>query len=1048
MQTLRFLVVSCLLASAFLCQAQTQGTLDTVNIKLFQKEGDEFRKNAKYEAAITSYRKAMENTDTSAIGVRARIAMQMRISNIFDLQYKVDSALYFNSLAEQIARNELRDTSSELYIKIIDGHSQSFLTAGKPDSALYYAQIAMKKAKVLGDTSLLVANLSHSTGNILRDLGRYKEAIASYKTNLAIREKLNSPDRILRVYQSTYSIGTVYRVQGDTKNARIWQNKALPLAEQTGEKTRPPFCIRELAWCDYYECKFEESLKKWRTVVALRNEIYGADNPRMADDLNALGSCLIELGQIEEGHTILERSVRLAEKKYKPEHPDLGLAYTNYANVLIKMHLYDEALLYAHKAQDIFELSTNPLHKIDIRTIIATVYFNKREYEAAERTALENITLIEATQQQKLPSSLKCAALLARVYTMRNKPENAFDLSQRYLTLLGDKPTEVIPVFQLNYAAAIALTQTNKLDQAEQYYQKALVLAGYSDTGGPHGQIVSQDFQGIVPEWACFLQKKDTLQGTNHANDIREIIAYYLRLTEQEITDATAPLSRINLVSQNYDGYQRCAEVLSGLQEQEAAFELLENTKSRNLIGEVQRATLALPPGYPAATTTQENDLVLQIALDRAQIAQYPAQKDSLTNILNIDQTALQALRESIRIAYPAYHRQKYAMPQCAVSQLRDSVLDPETALISYYVRFNKFSIALVTRDTICFWRKEYPQTLAALAAQYHALVGSPGRFNSGTLDSLKQLSFDLYTMLLAEPVALAGSGIKHFIISTDGALGVLPFGAILSSVPTNNRYKNWPYLINQYRFQYISSAAMLFQHYQRTAASSHDFSSFAGFAPTYLAMADMPLERKRSVTGLDGLPDLPYAREEVRELAVINQGKAWLGLDANESNFRQNYQHKKVLHLAMHGMANTIQPELSKLFFADLGSTAPSGDDGVLTAAEISTLPIDAGMVVLSACYSALGKSSIGEGVQSLAYSFVAAGAPAVVSSIWQADDEQTKAFMLDFYQNLRLGQPKDEALRQAQRTMIGRGSATPELSHPFYWAPFVLLGSSSPLR
>jgi CHAT domain-containing protein len=110
--------------------------------------------------------------------------------------------------------------------------------------------------------------------------------------------------------------------------------------------------------------------------------------------------------------------------------------------------------------------------------------------------------------------------------------------------------------------------------------------------------------------------------------------------------------------------------------------------------------------------------------------------------------------------------------------------------------------------------------------------------------------------------------------------------------------------------------------------------------------------------------------------------------------------------------------------------------NDGLLRLPEVTFLKLNADVVVLSACQTARGPHSRGEGVSGLARAFLYAGSRGVVCSLWGVDDERTADLMADFYRGLKDGRPAAEALRLAQLAMLRRGQA------PFFWAPFVLMG------
>ncbi|HRN55743.1 MAG TPA: CHAT domain-containing protein, partial [Agriterribacter sp.] len=152
-----------------------------------------------------------------------------------------------------------------------------------------------------------------------------------------------------------------------------------------------------------------------------------------------------------------------------------------------------------------------------------------------------------------------------------------------------------------------------------------------------------------------------------------------------------------------------------------------------------------------------------------------------------------------------------------------------------------------------------------------------------------------------------------------------------------------------------------------------------------------------------------------------------------------------KILHLGTHAEANDMDPLQSRLFFARPLETTTSADDGSLYAYEIYSMQLRAGLAVLTACETGAGAAHSGEGVMSLAHSFMFAGCPSVVMSLWKIDEKTSAQIITDFYKYLRKGHPKSEALRKAKRRFINNNHG--ELTNPFYWAGVCIIGDDSPL-
>jgi len=144
------------------------------------------------------------------------------------------------------------------------------------------------------------------------------------------------------------------------------------------------------------------------------------------------------------------------------------------------------------------------------------------------------------------------------------------------------------------------------------------------------------------------------------------------------------------------------------------------------------------------------------------------------------------------------------------------------------------------------------------------------------------------------------------------------------------------------------------------------------------------------------------------------------------------------VVHLATHGYFNKLNP-----LFSGVELEAGSGEDGRLEVHEILGLQMSADLVTLSACQTALGSGYFseappGDDLVGLTRAFLFAGSPSVLATLWEVDDRSTLELMRAFYGGLR-GANKAAALAGAQRKLRnGNG----RYRHPYYWAPFVLVG------
>lgn len=145
-----------------------------------------------------------------------------------------------------------------------------------------------------------------------------------------------------------------------------------------------------------------------------------------------------------------------------------------------------------------------------------------------------------------------------------------------------------------------------------------------------------------------------------------------------------------------------------------------------------------------------------------------------------------------------------------------------------------------------------------------------------------------------------------------------------------------------------------------------------------------------------------------------------------------------RVLHLATHGDFRPDNPLFSGLALAD----------GWLTTLDIFSLRLNASLVTLSACQTGRNVVAGGDELLGLMRALLYAGASSVVLSYWAVEDQSTARLMADFYSHLAGGSAKGAALRAAQqRFAADPDEALAQYRHPYYWAPFFMVGETGAL-
>jgi len=267
--------------------------------------------------------------------------------------------------------------------------------------------------------------------------------------------------------------------------------------------------------------------------------------------------------------------------------------------------------------------------------------------------------------------------------------------------------------------------------------------------------------------------------------------------------------------------------------------------------------------------------------------------------------------------------------------------------------------------------------------------------------------------------------------------LTIVPHGPLFGLSFAGLRQPSGRYLLEDYDLHYVPAIAVLSEQAGARAAAA------AGAAGPALVVGDPGV--LDADPGTEPLPPLPWARREVAAVrAALGPGTTVLAdAEATEARVRDAIAGRRVLHFATHGVVSNERAQPSYLALR-----ASAGSDGRLLADEIYGLALDAELVVLSACRSALGPVE-GDGVIGFTRAFLSAGARSVVAAQWDVSDRLSYDVMRGFYARRARGLSTSRALRGAQLAVLAGlrrgtitedGGALPEA--PRLWAGFVLVG------
>ncbi len=322
-------------------------------------------------------------------------------------------------------------------------------------------------------------------------------------------------------------------------------------------------------------------------------------------------------------------------------------------------------------------------------------------------------------------------------------------------------------------------------------------------------------------------------------------------------------------------------------------------------------------------------------------------------------------------------------------------------------------------------------------------MVKYPGLYLERALAEQRKLGEELFALLLG-PLAQGLEPGQRLVIAPDGLLYYLPFETL--------RHRRH-YLIEDHEISYAPSASVLKLLQQASEkhqnAAQMELLAFGdpAFGPSATGKSGQPGRSQLGGVmgrlwgnGNDRVPVLPRTRAEILAISKLfppEQRSIFLGRQATEEAVkREPLNRYRRIHFATHSLIDERFPARSGVL---LTLDANPTEDGFLDAGEIAELKLDCELVVLSACQTGRGQLVSGEGLVGLARAFLYAGARAIAVSLWNVSDLSTEHLMTDFYRHLAAHENAATALRQAKLKMLRSRQAA---RHPYYWAPFVLVG------
>jgi CHAT domain-containing protein len=842
-----------------------------------------------------------------------------------------------------------------------------------------------------------------------------------------------------------------------------------------------------------YRRALEIALETGQTLAA-HNELISAAIAFM----NA-GNCHCHFGEFGKALTEMTKARRLLETAGTPAaRRQLCLLLYNMSVALRELGRYQEALDYSLQACELARQFEMNLALANYQQSSATCYYLLGEYNKALRLLQEAREVVAANGL--IPLLITGDFFIGNCYLELGRYEEAVSQAKTLLSFLAARDMALTwNSLQANYMLGRAYIALAEYEEAHQALEQAQAIAEKLEA---HAFIHFVDLRlaeiylagaqldlarpklnailGTAENLQVILQAKLLLahletRGNNHARAgelAQEVIAnfeeqkiygglYQGRNLLGEIAEAQAD---VTAALDHYEAAIAHLEHLRGRIETETrslflrskehayesavilsletgqpgrAFNLAERVKSRalaELVGNGMDIRIKVRHPADRALVTEieqlrlrHNNLTSRLAHWQAgpvgpspeeRLPSETAREDWLQQTLECEKQ-LAELTQRLQVRNAGYAED--ATLATAYRPFDQTLLGPDEGLLEYYVARGEVLAFLVTASGVTPVRRlcslaQLNRQLGLfrlnLAGTVKNLADASGldpavlaQRQKSLLANSRALLNKLYLTLFA-PLQPYLKEVRRLTVVPHGSLHYLPFHALYDA--GNDRY-----LLESFdELTYLPAASLLAVCRERASRGSGDGSLVLGFS-------------NRGA--------LPCAVEEARLVGQTLNTEALVEEAASLANFRQNAATRKILHLATHGRYREDAPLFSSLLLAD----------GELTVHELLNMELQASLVTLSACETGLGALSGGDEVQGLSRACLYAGASSLALSLWRVDDRAGQMLMQEFYQGLLQGLGKGAALRQAQLQLMRR----PAYSHPFYWAPFVLIGDSGAL-
>lgn len=807
---------------------------------------------------------------------------------------------------------------------------------------------------------------------------------------------------------SRRALGKAAMGQGELARAEAWLGEALALERKLEPASlHVADALNLLGFVAYNRGELAGAESHIREALEIRSAI-SPDSRLTAGSLNNLGTVAVARGDLDRAEEYFRRALAIKES-HDPESVEVANSMNN----------------------------------------LGLVAAERGEFELAE----DHFKRALAIKEKLAPESLQVAASfinLGKLAKDRGKFELAEERFGRALSIYAERTPSGFRAAHA-YSNLGSVVEQRDPGRARRYYELALSI--YEKLAPESTReanalyrlgILAREEGNTDRAAGHFVRAVDSLEGQirklGGSSDYRARFRSHYRPMYRDAIGASLDLGR-----------------------SEEAFHLLERSRAGSFLAMLAERDLVFAADVPAELESARRSLASRYDRTLRRMTSLDAEKDAgrIEEILSrLEELHRQRddVEGRIRAASPRLADLRYPRP-LAFEQAR-SVLDPGTVMLSYNVDDDATDLFVVTRSRP-LRREVLGVGESELREDVRLFLELVRRTRPGTgfwkLDEprLRALAKRLYGELVGPVEALVEDG-ERLLVVPDGPLHLLPFGALIRAAEDGPGER---FLVESRPIHFVLSATVYAElaKLRPSGGGSTPIELVAFGDPDYsrrgqprrgqlrrgrrAARGEAALER--GTTDLLNWEPLPHTRREIERIAghyAPAAVRTYFGAEATEERAKSVGREARILHFAAHGHFDPRLPLSSFLALSIPPKPSEGRDNGLLQVWEIfEDVRLDADLVVLSACGSALGVELGGEGLIGFTRAFQYAGARSVAATLWSVEDEATAELMAAFYRHLRSGRPKDEALRLAQIELIRGSEAT---SAPYFWAAFQIFG------